>query len=192
MKRLLFPLLLILYLIEAIVAFWLYSEISSSDRTYDYALIYVALGITVVAGVLCVINIIFAVRKVKKFAENFAENKKKLRAVNRAVLAFKLLAMPFFVVNYAFWFVANIALGVNTLIFISMIIIPLAVGFAFLVLLASSAYSIALLRALHTNGAITKRELKTHTVFQLLFVFDVVDSLVVQKYTKKNTKIKRK
>lgn len=191
MKKILLPslflLLICLYAIQAVVI----SVLPKLDGNGELAILSPAIIIAVIAIVLCLINIGFAIYCAN--SKKIATDKRKQRTINRTVLIFKLLAIPFFILNYAFWFMMNVALWVVPGLFVLSIIFafPVGVGFTYLVLLSSSSYSIAILKVLYKNGEITKKKFILHTILQLLFMVDVIDQIIIQKFTKIKTKPRR-
>jgi hypothetical protein len=114
-------------------------------------------------------------------AKSLRADEKKQRSHNRIILSAKLAAMPFFAFNYFAWslFAGAILLSPGMLILIA--ILPLAIGFTYSILLATSSYSISLLYALRKNGAISRKQFVVHSVLQLIFVVDVIDQIVIYR-----------
>ncbi|MCL2137678.1 MAG: hypothetical protein FWH40_09245 [Coriobacteriia bacterium] len=168
MKKFLIPLLLSLYLIQLTLLFPVVEG--------TYAFLLVPAFFLVASIIFALLNIGSAVFIVAKHIDNF----QNVRDTNRRVLAFKLLAIPFYVINLLIWvFMTGISVVMPGNIFFLMFGIPIGIGYAFLVLLSSSTYSIAILVSLRKNNEITRGKFVLHLVCQLIFVLDVIDQLVL-------------
>lgn len=173
MKKFLLPLLINLYLIQATLFLIM--------RFENFKLFIIPGLFIILAVVLAFINIgcaIFVAREI-------IADKRKRKAINRTVLLFKLLAIPFYAINYIIWtFMTGLFIVMPGNIFFLIFIVPIGIGFAFVVLLAASSYSIVLLFALKKNGEISLKKFIIHTFCQLIFVVDVIDQIFIMRFTK--------
>ena len=136
-----------------------------------------------ISFVFACVNIVYAILWYK----NIRTDAKKRQMTNRMILAAKWIAIPWFVLNLLFWMGLSGLMMIVTRglgIFALVIVIPLSVGYTFVILLATSSYSLSLLFALYMNKEITRKQFILHSIFQLLFVVDVIDQIVIQRFTK--------
>ena len=99
-----------------------------------------------------------------------------LTGLGRGAVFTKLAGIPFFVLN----FVILGFLVQSTLFFgIGFILAPVFILWTYLVMLPTSAYGIGLLVALRRRRAVSPAFITGHAVLHLLFVVDVVSSLMV-------------
>lgn len=99
-----------------------------------------------------------------------------LEVLRRAAIFSKLAGIPFFVMNFVVFGVlthATLFLGVG------FIIGPVAMVFTYLVMLPTSAYGIGCLVALKRVPAVSPTYLGGHVVLHLMFVVDIISTLVV-------------
>lgn len=168
MKKLLIALFLILYLIQPLII-W-------GNNT-----LLIGIVLMVMAFLLACTNIIYAIIGTK----NLRIDAKHQLSVSRTILAAKLTAIPFFGINYVSWTLMAGFLMLTPGMLLLIIFIPLGIGFTYFMLLATSSYSISLLYALRKKEIISRRQFIIHFVFQLIFVVDVIDQIVVAKLVKK-------
>ena len=91
-----------------------------------------------------------------------------------AGLVWKLLAIPYFLLNFLAWTAISAAFLVVPGLQVFLLGLPLAALATYIPLLTSSAYTLSAIRAARRAGVPVK---KRHTVFQLLFVLDTIDAL---------------
>ena len=89
-------------------------------------------------------------------------------------LVWKLLAIPYFLLNFLAWTAIGAAFVVVPGLQLFLLGLPLAAVATYIPLLTSSAYTLSAIRAARRRGVPIK---KRHSVFQLLFVLDTVDAL---------------
>lgn len=166
-------------LLLTIVLYFPYIFLRFMDGKTQLFAIIIAL---VTAFLLAWVNIIYAVLGMKVLRTE----PQKCRFVNQTLLVAKIILVPFFALNLMIWiFLSGIFLLTPGGVIVDFIlIIPIALGFTYAVLLATSSYSITLLFALYKNGILSRKQLILHSVFQLIFITDVIDQLVIQKFTR--------
>jgi glycopeptide antibiotics resistance protein len=106
-------------------------------------------------------------------------------SANRMVLVIKLLLIPFYAINFMIWSLLTAVFipFAGNIIFLS-VAIPIGIGFAYLMLAATSSYSITLLFSLMREGKIPLAQFILHTICQLFFMADVIDQVFILKFTK--------
>lgn len=139
-------------------------------------ILYSTLPLTAAVVVLCVINIICAVRTCQK-----ADAAKAVRLAGLG-MAWKLLAVPYFLLNFLAWTAVTAAFLVVPGLQVFLLGLPLAAAATYLPLLSSSAYTIAAVIAARRTGMAVKTR---HIVFQLLFVLDTIDAIWLFFYLRK-------
>jgi hypothetical protein len=108
--------------------------------------------------------------------------RKKISAAGRYFKILKLSSILFWIINFI-----TTASVFGVMVFatrgIGIILSPIPVMVSYLMLLATSLYSIVYLRLLYKNGALDKREFKIHLILQLIFTLDIIDTiyLIVKK-----------
>ncbi|MDR0858276.1 MAG: hypothetical protein LBN97_04525, partial [Oscillospiraceae bacterium] len=93
----------------------------------------------------------------------------------RRVLLFKLLTLPFFAVNFAVWLLGSMVFHIALFIWP---LIPVIIAYTYMVMLGTSVHNIAKLARLRKDKRITTKQCVKHTIFQLIFVLDVIDAIV--------------
>lgn len=126
------------------------------------------LPLTAAVAVLCAVNIACAVRACAR-----AGAKEAVRLSGMG-LVWKLLAVPYFLLNFLAWAAVAAAFFVVPGLQIFLLGLPLAALATYLPLLTASAYTVAAILAARRAGMPVKTR---HIVFQLLFVLDVFDAL---------------
>lgn len=91
-----------------------------------------------------------------------------------AGLVWKLLAIPYFLLNFLAWTAISAAFLVVPGLQVFLLGLPLAALATYIPLLTSSAWTLSAIRAARRAGVPVK---KRHIVFQLLFVLDTIDAL---------------
>jgi len=103
------------------------------------------------------------------------------------ILRSKLCNIPFFIVNILMW-VLLLPATFNPFLMWIWLFIPLAVAYAYLLLLGTSSYAVAHLIFLCRKGQIRKRTCVLHIFLQLIFVVDVIDIFLLRRMEKRLTK----
>ncbi|TDE89464.1 hypothetical protein EXU48_20045 [Occultella glacieicola] len=103
-----------------------------------------------------------------------------LAGLRRGAVFVKLAGIPFFVLNFLFlWLITTGLLFFG----IGFLLAPIAVVWTYLVMLPTSAYGIACLVVLRRTGTTSRQFLTTNLILHLVFVGDVVSTLVVATRT---------
>ncbi|MDR1558221.1 MAG: hypothetical protein LBS84_00740 [Clostridiales bacterium] len=100
----------------------------------------------------------------------------------RVVMVFKLCLIPFYILNFLCWGLASIVFHIAIVVWP---LIPFVVAYTYFTTLATSAHIIAKLADLRRNKSITTKQLVGHSVWQLIFVADTIDSIYLAKKQKK-------
>jgi len=125
-----------------------------------------ALGISVLAG---------AVVLVKKGGPQGQA------ALRRLALVVKLISVPFFVINLAIWLLVTAAFLVVPGLQLLLPTVLLGVGFAYFVVVVTSAPSLAGLFLAVREGRVTLARAVVHAVVLLIFIVDVPDAVLVYR-----------
>ncbi|MDY3282836.1 hypothetical protein [Dysosmobacter sp.] len=131
-------------------------------------ILYGTLPLTAAVLVLCVCNLVSAFRSGRKSDLPGAAR------MAAAGLVWKLLAIPYFLLNFLAWTAISAAFLVVPGLQVFLLGLPLAALVTYIPLLTSSAWTLSAIRAARRAGVPVK---KRHTVFQLLFVLDTIDAL---------------
>lgn len=131
-------------------------------------LLYGTLPLTAAVALLCAVNIVCAVRACGRAG---AAEAVRLSGLG---LVWKLLAIPYFLLNFLAWTAVSAAFLVVPGLQIFLLGLPLAALATYIPLLTSSAYTIAAVIAARRAGVPVK---KRHVVFQMLFVLDTIDAI---------------
>ncbi|MDR1131063.1 MAG: hypothetical protein LBL15_01415 [Oscillospiraceae bacterium] len=184
MKKNLSALLAALYLVQIFLV--LTFKFMPESVTADYQippLAYFLFGFLLLSVVLAVINIIRGIKAYMASLYHVGMNDSF-----GTILAFKIGLVPFFLINFVLWAVVFVIGAFNPFMMFLWIFIPFGIGYTYLMLLATSAYTIPHIIRLKRGGHLTKRQCVFHVVLQLLFVTDVIDSIIFySKYRKHNT-----
>lgn len=117
------------------------------------------------------------------------QNKQHLQTINLTLLFYKLLLIPFFILLFVFaLFVSAATLVAPFLLGISLLFVPLAAMYAYLVLLSSSVYSIRVIFSVGRNNSDPIPNKFKKTLLLLLFVTDVFTQVSVYKWIKDTVK----
>lgn len=138
----------------------------SEDSGGDYLLVMIAAW-TVIYLVAAVLTIRDAVRLVRHG---------DVRGLRRGALFTKLAGIPFFVLNFLI-----LGLIVQSLLFfgVGFVLAPFFVAWTYLVMLPTSAYGLGLLMVLRRGPGVSSTFFGLHVALHLLFVVDIISSLVV-------------
>lgn len=94
----------------------------------------------------------------------------------KTVSVFKLVNIPFFMLNFGIWLF--VTMMILTPMFIGAIwLLPLGVGYAYFVMLATSLPMIFYIFKLKCDNEISFASMTLHIILQLIFVLDIVDAL---------------
>jgi hypothetical protein len=167
MKRLLAVFVVAVYLVPLAVfrSFSLFAD--NYDGVSSLRLFVLPIALIALVLLLIVLNIIFAAIGVSQ----------KRSLPFSTLLIFKLALIPFYVVNFAAWFIGSIVFH-TALVVIPML--PFIIVYTYFTILATSAYSIGKLILLRPKGFVK------HCILQFVFVFDVIDCIILAiKYSEK-------
>ena len=124
---------------------------------------------------LAIANIINAAVMVKQIREGVI-----LPSISAAAFWTKIAAIPFFAVNFVFWVAVSAAFFVVPgLQLFLLTITPLSIVFAYLDMLASSAYCMAAAGALASKGVISRKAAVINIILQFIFGLDVFGALYI-------------
>lgn len=97
----------------------------------------------------------------------------------KAIMIAKLALIPFFIMNFIICTLVCVGLLNPWLFMTSIVIVPLMIVITYGVLLVTSSYNLAhMIRAL-SKKEVTSKELTLHIIFHLIFVLDVVSSILL-------------
>ena len=130
-------------------------------------LLYGSLPLTGAVLALCVVNLVRAVRACRG-----AGWEETLR-LSRIGMVWKLLAVPYYLLNFAAWVMAGVMGMFPGMQFLGLLL-PLAAAATYLPLLTSSAYTVAAIVCAKRQG---RRIGLCHILWQLLFLTDLVDAI---------------
>ena len=178
MKRLLELFVVSLYLIQ----FSLFLAVWLSFDFENYFFLGIPLIFVLVSVILAVLNIGNAVY----FTRKMVANPSIIKSTGRTVLKIKLLAVPFYVLNFLLWTtLSGLFIVMPGNVFFIFIAIPAGIGFAYLAMLASSSYSIGLLFALKKNKKISFVKFVFVAICLLVFVADILGQMIVMRFAAK-------
>lgn len=111
-----------------------------------------------------IVNLVCAIKEAKKDTPDCF----------RTILTFKLIHIPFYIINFLAWFILALA-AANPFLMWMWLFIPVAIVYTYGVLLSTSLYACTHLLARKRNGK--QQKIWYHVLLQLTFVLDVVDSV---------------
>jgi len=96
----------------------------------------------------------------------------------------KIGLIPFWIINFICYIPISAILLVAGHGF-GFIIVPIFIFLSYTVLIFTSIFSIVYLKLLRRNEIITKKQFIIHTILQLFFILDVIDTLYILKILRK-------
>lgn len=176
---------LLAFLINAyVLQLFLFLDVLPNNIVDDYPVpflcIYLALLVFMVF--LIIMNIVYSIKLHKlAFHKNINGNPLK------TIMIFKIGLIPFFLINFLFWF-SIIGILLNPMMgFIGVFLIPFAAISTYLTMLITSIYGISLISVMGRKNILTWGQCVIHIIFQLIFILDVADSIFLfVKYRKAN------
>jgi hypothetical protein len=105
------------------------------------------------------------------------------RAALKTALAFKLGLIPFFTIHLLMWLYLAYS-SMNPLMIFLWGLIPIGVAYAYMVLMATSSYSVSMLVSFWRMGVLSPKQCVVHTVLQFIFVADVISHMRVCRVCK--------
>ena len=167
---------LFLVVMYAILFLLLYSllpffSFTGLDYSVPFAIVYLLIVLLLLSLILIAVNIAIAFKGLQRKSCNMAKS-----TLGR-LMASKLMLIPFFVIH-AFWFILLMGGSANPFLFVLWFFIPFVfASYAYIVLLATSSYSIAHIIKMYNTGMLTKVQCALHITMQLLFFADIIDSI---------------
>ncbi len=162
--------LLNLYAIQGTVYAWF--------RTTQYQwsgwLLWVFCVLALLSLILAGINLFQAVRMTERVKEDALAR----CSLAGQALAMKLLAIPFFLIHLSIWTLIAAAFFVIPGFQILLLTVLIGVGFAYLAVLASSAYAVACIFAQMEDGQLSGKAGVLYLLSQAVFVLDVIGCAV--------------
>lgn len=173
MKKLLTALVIFVYFVPASIILVLYTiSTQETQGSSSLAAFVIPLLLMLAVCVLVVVNIVCAVY-------SFIRSR---TLTFRAVMAFKLCLIPFYIVNFTCWLLASMVFHIALVVWP---IIPFIVAYTYFTMLGTSVYIIAKLFALRRDGTITTKQFIIHFIWQITFTADVIDSIYLSIRKKK-------
>lgn len=156
----------------------------SNKRLDEYSVPLSWIYLALLGGMvfLFIINFVYSIKLHKlTFERRFQGNPNPLKTI----MFFKIAFIPYFIINFFFWFCVIGILLNPVMAFIGVALIPVAVISTYLTMLITSIYGISIISAMGRNKALTLREYVIHIICQLIFIVDVVDIIYLNiKYKK--------
>jgi hypothetical protein len=98
----------------------------------------------------------------------------------------KIGLIPFWIINFICYFPISVFLLVVGHGF-GFLIVPIFIFLSYIVLLLTSIFSILYLLNLKKNNIIVNKQFIIHSILQLLFVVDIIDTVnIIKKWGKSN------
>lgn len=165
MKKLLTILVVSVYFVP--VSFFLTSYQIFTQETVNPA-IFIAYAIPLIlmlgACILVVLNMVSAINSIVQS-----------RCLSfRTVMIFKLCLVPFYIINFICWMIASMVFHIAL---VTWPMIPFIIAYTYFTMLGTSVYVITNLFTLRQCNTITKRQFMIHSLLQLVFTVDVIDSI---------------
>lgn len=132
---------------------------------------------------LAIANIVNAIVTALTYKNNLLLNE----WYSKAMLMFKLIMIPFFIVNFIMWYLA-VAL---VFFFGGFLLIPIGTVFTYIILLSLSTHVIAELYVYYKNKKIAFNFFVFHSIMQLFFVIDIIDYIYIDRTLNKTYKIEQ-
>jgi len=137
-----------------------------------------------ISGILAVAMWLFALICLLLEFKNIAGDPQKQFEFNRLTLIIKLALIPFFILNFALWAFLSLAI-----IMFIVVVVAIAMGITYCLILPGSIYAITGLYMQYKNKRLSAEQLVLHGFLQLLPVLDVVGYIVVYREIKKKAEI---
>ena len=167
--------------IELIV--WIITKVEPDFTDFDdpsnfYAKLFIVFSLWFIAYfVLSVINII-------SIALDYRNN--NLEHIFQKMKRIKINLIPFWIINFICYLPMSAILLVAGHGF-GFIIVPVFVFLSYTVLIVTSIFSILYLLKLRQNNILSKKQFIMHTILQLIFVTDIIDTIyIIKKWGRPN------
>ena len=165
MKKLSVALIIDLYLMQIFLFAMFFYMGKPITTNYKWPISgYFFVFFLILSVILAVSNIIYSF----KFHSRLVADK----STDKTIFRFKLLLIPFFIINFLLWLLFTLALAVP-LFMIPFIFVPFGIIYAFMVLSAISLYAISYISHLEKTDILTKKQYLVNAFMQMLFVVDV-------------------
>jgi hypothetical protein len=138
----------------------------------EFAIFTIPLLLMIVVFILVVVNIMVAVYSIVR-AQDLSF---------RTVMIFKLCLIPFYIVNFVCWMFSSMVFHIAIIIWP---MIPFIIAYTYFTLLGTSAYIIAKLFSLRKSKIITTKQFVLHSILQIIFTVDVIDTIYLAIKQKK-------
>jgi len=173
MKKLLTVFVILVYFVPTSIILTLYTIFTQEmQESASLAAFVIPLLLMLAVCVLVVVNIAGAVYSVIHSRS----------LTFRAVMVFKLCLIPFYIVNFACWLLASMVFHIALVVWP---IIPFIIAYTYITMLGTSVHIIAKLLTLRRNGAISTKQFIIHSIWQIMFTADVIDSIYLAIRKKK-------
>lgn len=150
-----------------IILFLLSNAFFDSLAFFCFIMIFVSMGLCMLLGI---VNLVFAVKEAAVYTENGFRN----------VMRFKLMHIPFFIVNFLFW-LFYMAASANPFLIFTWVFIPVVVLYTYGVMLATSFHECGHLVTCKRKGLLGQHKIWYHIILQFIFVLDIIDSIVLYR-----------
>lgn len=172
MKKILLSVFLFFVYSVQLLLFYIFSPVLSflEDAAPLRSSFYLLIALILLTVVLIVINIAAA------FSESGRSHNAKKSSLG-IIMGFKLALIPFFICH-VFWFILMMGATANPFLFVLWLVIPfIFIFYSYMVLLATSSYSIVQIYRMGKAGTLAKGQCVFHIIMQLLFFADVIDAV---------------
>jgi len=105
-----------------------------------------------------------------------------LDGLRRAAMLVKLTSIPFFILNFVLLTVIAMALSITG---IGVVLAPIFVASTYVIMLSTSVYGVCCLTLMHRDRAISTTFLTVNVILHLIFIVDIVSTLVVAHRAKR-------
>jgi hypothetical protein len=161
MKKLLIAFVIFVYLVP--VSLILIYYILSTRETYA-AIFLIPLSLMLLVCALVFANIICAV-----YSLIYSRT-----LTFKTVMIFKLSLIPFYIVNFACWLTSSMVFHIAIIVWP---FIPYIIVYTYFTIFGTSVYVITKLLTLRRDRIITTKQFIIHTIWQIVFLADVIDSI---------------
>lgn len=118
--------------------------------------------------------------------KNIIINKESYNKIYKNLMIYKLVLIPFFIINFILWFLLISAM-LNPFLFLSeFILIPLSIGFTYIILLTTSIPILTTLLSQQMKKEINLKDNKYKIISLFIFCLDVIGSILI--YNKQRIK----
>lgn len=159
------------------ILFYVFSKSTSISES-------ISIIVTILNLILPLVNILYAIFYSKKISND----EEKVKKWNRNILIIKIVLIPFYIINFIFWFLVSI-LGIVPVFMFLLVAGPImGIISAYWILLSTSFYSVAVIKEYYKFGYLTKTLKMIFIISQFLFVLDLIGYVVLQFILKNRMK----